>query len=211
MFDSEIPDDDSDILDITYAESSSSSKIEDEDGIRVMGPNGSSMKLPRALAHELDKLMGIDSNRLSQELEAVIGMFGFFKDMTIFATDGALLAAVAQVLDNITDGQVTLHYELRESERILLYTHQIIRLQKKIMDIFKFEEADSILKKMRLYMLSFLSLTTHVHNKAIKSYNDTCAKLGKEPDTVLLETGSYGVRDMYAKIALLYPPGVTES
>lgn len=198
MFD-HIPEDDDDIL---GGDSSHSGAVYSPDGKGFPIPDSVLRELAASLADHLSQ------NSLPREFRAMCGMFEYFADIVLFDISGPMLAAVAQVLDQETDGRVRALYELREAERVLSSTHQVLRVQDGVMSKLRYENLDmsSHIYQTKFFTQSFVNLTNHVQAKAINKYRLMCERLNKEPDEVLITTGYYSKRDIYSRIAMLRPP-----
>lgn len=142
------------------------------------------------------------------ELRLVISMMNFFADMSHYHEDGALIAATAHVVDEITEGRVKLMYRKYEAERTMMYTSIVMKFRDSFEAIVANTEVESHwAEELVAFMETTASVAEYNRKQAVGTYIATCEQLGHEPDEVLIEEGKYGTRSYIHRIGLGLPPG----
>lgn len=178
------------------------------------GGSGLAPELAKALKDYIGAyLPGFMPDALSNmplAFRAVSGMLDFFTDFTRFKVDGPLIWAMAEVLDELSNGKVRLLYQLHECERQIMSTHSIQRIMRRITE-HPPKHIQEHQTEVSLYFEVFNDLINYTQDKATSLYYDLCEKLGREPDVVLVNEGFLSSRDTFARAAMLRPPAKSDS
>lgn len=176
---------------------------------KMYGPDGK--ELPANVQQQLGKYLqvgSIDQRSANTPIEfrAMSSLMEFYASLTSFRFDGPLIAAMAHVLDQITDGQVTTMHRKYEAERKLLYSRVITTFGAILLRIYQETEGLAWQEELIHYCVSLNDINDYVRRKAEFHYRQVCEELGDEPDENLIEYGRYsGISNLH-KIAFGNPP-----
>lgn len=198
------PDDDEDLLGDNAGSSKKQGPI-----VEFRGPNGEHLPdhLQSALAEYFQDYNTVSSeNAVPGIFRAIAGMYDYFYDITRYKEFGPLLAAMAELVNEYSDGRLMLIYQLKESQRKIAAIHQVKRQINIFLTGATVDEMNDIKAEMMTYFETLASLCDFVQNKATSLYYDLCAKLEQEPDKELVESGYYTNRDTITRVSFGNPP-----
>lgn len=140
----------------------------------------------------------------------VSGFFTYFYDVTMYREYGPLISAMAEVLNEMSDGYLEAIYQLKEAERKIYTTHSVMKAVNVFMTLEQAEDTLNIRAEMVSYFKTFGALTEFVQQRAVNLYLHLCQQLGREPDQGLIETGYYTNRNTFTRIGQGRPPAVND-
>lgn len=178
----------------------------------LRGPHGED--LPEEMQEALQKYLGysipVRSETVPLIFRAITGVYDFFANFADYSTQGPLLAALAEVVDDLTDGKLGEVYNLIEAERKILYTWAIEKFLIAILpedgNWGKDLAGDASNEEVAMYFETYLDAVRFVRSKASSIYYNLCSKLNRQPDEGLVNTGIYSKRDEIRYITLNKPP-----
>lgn len=183
--------------------------------VEFRGPGGEQLspELQKALGEYFKdyqpNMKGIDI--IPGIMGAISGMYEYFADITKYRQNGPLVAAMAEIMDEVTNGRLNMIYMLKEAERKIVSIHTV----KRHINLFLMSrQADAVQNEvaheMMAYFASLGKLCDFIQGRAVKLYYDLCAKLEREPDEVMVESGFYTTVDTYTRASLGNPPAKKE-
>lgn len=125
----------------------------------------------------------------------------FFKEVTgIFANvfsdigTGSYERALIEVLDGMTNGQVTKQAHAFKFEKLLINIHHVINISNQIhLNISQSDRSptkDSV--ALLNYLTSYLKITIYIRSKIIEQYYIACSEANVIPDQLVID---YGIKD----------------
>ena len=163
--------------------------ISDNIRVEVVGMNGQMpAELQAALANYFAGYMisPTAGDAVPLILRAIPSTYEYLTEITRWRENGPLLNAVADLLNEMTEGRLLLIYQLKEAERKIHSTHKV----KKYINFFltgeATQDAQEFQAEIQSYFKSMGSIVNFVQSRAVNLYYDLCAKLGREPDEGLV-------------------------
>lgn len=146
-------------------------------------------------------------NKFSEEevhaalIKTTVGALSSFEN-------SALVVAMAELLDEMSDGKLKLYHQRLESERMIAVTASsivIMGYMKALLEEVKKQGAMAspfygIFLKVNVEFNEFLK------NHYVEVYKEACAKLGADIDNELISTGVYSEQTQYRRYGMSSPP-----
>lgn len=143
---------------------------------------------------------------LPVEFKAVSATFGYLAAWPSYKEEGPLMWAMAEILDEMSDGYLSRLYDLRESERKIIYTHSVKRFMNSLFQVLEtYVNENNFIGESLLYIESFVEIVDFIHFRAVEEYEHICRQLDREPDASLIETGIYTTRNKFCSVAMARP------
>lgn len=175
----------------------------------ITGPNGE--ELPAEVQESLGRYLnpwGQKESSLPNEFKAVKGLFEFFAGYSYYQQSGTLLLAIADVVDDMSEGLLGRVYRLHEAERRIMWTQHITRLEGLMSTINWMVDGAHNAYEVEIGM--FFDVLMHIarwyQEAAALEYVAVCEELGREPDNEFVQTGKLTERTHFQKIAMNHPP-----
>lgn len=143
------------------------------------------------------------SSSMPPEFLMVGHLFGYLAQWTYTDRTAPLVTAVAEVLDEISDGKVRRLTEFYECERELLYTHSILYvINFVIKGLSPFLQAgDSpYVGEITLYLETYGDFFNYTRLQATKNYRRLGEELGHDIDEDLIDSGNKSSRTSFQGI-----------
>ncbi len=136
--------------------------------------------------------------------------------------DQGLILAMAELLEEISDGRLTLLHDKVEAERMVLVAHSNLALTEYLNDFYndmlegkrknseyniKFPPAESF----ATFIIASNKYFNFMLNKYVRIYKDACTLCGVEPDLKLIDNGYYSKSTRFRKYGFGNPPHVNEN
>lgn len=181
----------------------------------LRGPDG--QELPPELQEKLSQYLdtywdGMGGNAIStipSEFLAMGQLFSFFSQFVSYRETGALVLAVAEVLDEITDGKVTKTHKFHEAQRSILFTHSNLKVINMLIETLTPSSGSDGSSwhwaELKLYLETYGDLVKFVQTKAQNTYLAMANELGKEVDQQFLDGGTKTSRTSLENITLGHP------
>lgn len=140
-------------------------------------------------------------NRIPPHAE-FIGMFFGLRGVGGFDRDnrpGPMLRALAEVVDEATNGAVTKRYELYELERQLITSHQLLKALNNALEASRVVNSKGPMWALEFtceFMIDRLSVTTHRYRKLAAEY-------GVDIDEQLIAAGVYENPEVLTKYTMI--------
>lgn len=172
--------------------------------------------IPDEIKAELKKHVHIDLDEqgrstMPPELRMVSTMMEFYSSITNFKDDGALIAAMAQMLDEWSNGSLRDYHMKYESEREIIASKILLNFSNAFVKLLRLdEETTKWTAEVVDYIESYCEMVQFNFDKAVHNYRKACEMLEEEPDEGLIENGVYSVRTFITRIALAMPPGESD-
>lgn len=179
------PEDNSDLV-------NRANKKKTEYQLRASGGDDIPEELKKALQDYLDTRQEEAKTSTPIMYRAVSSSIDYLAQRHGFQKSGAGLLAMADVLDQMTDGvlsELTVYYEARR--QIIVYKDVVIGLKRllKILEtpqlVSEYQEAEHIYVLFDIY----LDYCNYQLDQAVATYRASCASLDREVDELLIETG----------------------
>lgn len=173
-------------------------------------------QIPEDMKNALRDHVNIDisasaNSKMAPELHMVVSMIEIFDDVSSFQKSGSLIAAMAAVLDEMTNGRLRVYNEKYEAERRIIASHIIKSFSKEFTVLLNVDSMQhSWTAELIDYVESYGELVEHTLAQAIDVYRSSCKELDVEPDENLITTGIYSVRDYITRAALVSPPAQSD-
>lgn len=176
----------------------------------LRGPNGE--ELPPELQSTVAKYVSVHEDAtivgesLPIEFKAVSATFHYVSAWPTYQEEGPLIWAMAEILDEMTDGHLTRLYNLRETERVILYTHAVKRFMNSLYQALEsFGSESNFIGETLTYVEGFVEICDFVHFKSVDEYRSLCKQLGREVDEEFIESGIYTTRSRFCTVAMARP------
>lgn len=143
---------------------------------------------------------------LPVEFRSVAWIFDYFCEYSRTKTDGPVMLAVAEVLDQMSDGRVSMLARLYEAERRIMWTQGVKRVLNVFItgDIFKGSN-NPYLGEITMYFETYGDVINFIYDTAVNEYRALSAKVGKEPDEEFIQTGILSERSLLKAMTMGYP------
>jgi hypothetical protein len=142
---------------------------------------------------------------LPVEFRAMSTMYDYYSNYTRFKPDGPVIYAMAEILDEITDGRLSALADLRETERLIFSCHSLLRFMNLYLSWINPEEHRHYQNELFIYVDTFQNLLNYVLEKTIEQYRQHCKFLDKPVDEGLVESGVYTTRTRWCRDSMGRP------
>lgn len=198
-------DDDEDILSEAYEAKTKKSKKSISE---IRGPNGEKLpeELQKALAEYIDTSREEAEAATPIEFRAIAGMIDQWAKMHDYQKPGAVMMAMCELLDDMTDGALSNLAQYHEARRRILYTRVTIRNIRIIMSIINPDDKARYMDELYEFLDIYLDYIYFIREGAIHDYRKLAELTGKEVDEGLIETGIITSRNYWERHVFGSPP-----
>lgn len=202
-------DDDSDIIDEANQAKAKAAQMSVSD---LRGPNGQELPkdLRRALGEYMDDSRADAEEATPIEFRALAAVLDQWANFSTYQRPGAVLVAVCEMLDEMTEGALTNLALYHEARRTIIATRVNIRNLRLFMMIFDPKNTEHHIDELWQFLDIYLDYTYFTHEEAANEYRRLSELCNREVDENFIATGIISQRSYWERQAFGAPPAYEE-
>ena len=179
---------------------------------KITGPNGEPLPdhIQEILSEYIDATEGIQASRVPLAFKAMSSVFDFFAEFQTYGESGALLTAIAEVVNTISDGMLLNVYNHTEARRKLISSHTIKKYLNSLLEMITYTEKKEYVGELNCYIETYANFIDYMASNAIDTYVKYCEILDVEVDQSIIDEGCISERNLWERIGLSNPPAICD-
>lgn len=176
----------------------------------IRGPGGEHLPadLEQALANYLGMHITGRQARSSQALEfrAMSEMLEYFSEMYALKHEETVSLATAELIDEMTEGRLTLYHRYHEARRKIISCHIVKKAGSKMLAVMDPESDRAHMDEIHAILTVYMDLLDFCLARSVQQYRTMSEVLEREVDEGLVEGGLITKRSRWEYYAMGCPP-----
>lgn len=163
-------------------------------------------ELPNVIKDSLEDIIGehdgkvaVSALQIDKTFTIISGLLSFFSELADARQPETLTLAIADMLDEMTGGELSKRMMFHQSRRELIVFHALFVYVSSLQMALEKDSKPETLKSSQ-YCTFYKEFLQFSLDKATRNYTDLCAYYEMEPDASLIENGVITNRSIFEKV-----------